>query len=88
MDEDENFPQACPEYDREIMSKLSKMQSISPYIFIVISTVLCAACYKYRKLAEFFIYIECFSSLCLFSRPKMNTNATIEPMFMYLIYLF
>ena len=83
-----DFPKACPEYDREFMEKLKKMQSIVPNILLVLSTLLCFACFKYRKLAEVFIYLECLSCLMLFSQPKMSSSTNIEPMLMYLTYLF
>ena len=52
----------CPEYDREIIDEITPMIRLYIGVSIVLALILDIFSYKYRQIAQSFIYIESFNT--------------------------
>ena len=62
-DECQNGEIECPEYNRELIDKVTPTVRVYIMASIIFSALLDILCYKYRNLANFIIYLESFNEV-------------------------
>ena len=52
------FREICPEYNRDLLDGIQPTVRIMNFSGIILGLILDLACYKYRRLSKFILYLE------------------------------